>query len=147
MQQQDYGTVGLRNWDKKPVICLGGGPSLVPHKEKLWLLFQRYHVIACNDSYKHTFCPDAIITLDHSWVHENIKAIPWMWGDKVYAAVDPANPRIPCENLVYLKRTVRNGINDSSRLSEVPDTITNGLHQVTVPATSSNLFYRLSSGN
>jgi hypothetical protein len=51
-----------------------------------------------------------------------------MWGDRVYAAVDESNPRIPCPNLVYLKRTHRKGLNDSSSLSESPDTIRNGMN-------------------
>lgn len=133
---QQLGTVGKKNWGDRPVYIVGGGPTLKPFADKLWLLYQRGYVLAVNDSYKNCYFPDAIFSLDHTWLSKNVRddslngcvrKIPHMPGP-VFVAADEVNMRVECENLTYLHRSYRGYSSQRSFLSEDPGIITNGMN-------------------
>lgn len=126
--EQDYGTLGpkLIRWQDRPCYIVGGGPSLIPWQPELWDLHQKGNVICVNDSYKRVNSPDLIVSLDHRWNSENMDKI-WQMSAPVVIAVDESNPRLPSDNLTYLKRLHRSGINDNGKLSEDPTKAVNGM--------------------
>lgn len=132
MNQQPYGILDPKKWDDgRPCVVIGGGPSLIPWKQKLQYLFQKYWVIAVNDSCWHTYFPDIVCTLDHTWVARNLEKFKdgfKQFPGPVVAAVDAGNPRVPSENLTYLYRLRREETNNEARLSEDPKIIVNGMN-------------------
>jgi hypothetical protein len=130
--QQPLGVLDPKKWDDgRPCVVVGGGPSLIPWKQKLWNLYQKYWVVAVNDSCWNTYFPDAIVTLDHTWVAKNLEKFSdgfKQFPGPVIAAVDESNPRLPSENLTYLHRLHRSGLNDHARLSENPKELINGMN-------------------
>lgn len=124
---QQLGTVGKADWGNRPVYIVGGGPSLKPYSQKLWLLYQKGIILAVNDSHYHCYFPDAIFSLDQTWLEKNLDCIP-DFGGPVFVAADDGNPRVECSNLTYLYRKYRAGLSDKSFLSEDPGVITNGMN-------------------
>jgi hypothetical protein len=120
---QPFGTVGPADWGDKPCFIVGGGPSLLPFVSSLASIHLKGHVVAVNDCYLRC-SPDAIVTIDQTWLRERKAAIPGMPAP-VYAAVSDDNARPALGNIVYLKRgeSPRRTIH----LSTDPSTIANGL--------------------
>ena len=133
MEQQPFGVLDSKKWDDgRPCVVVGGGPSLIPWRQKLWYLYQKYWVIAVNDSYQYTFFPDIITTLDHAWTQKQFEKDPKngfkYFPGPVVAAVDAGNPRIPSENLTYLYRLRREETDNKAPFSEDPKKIVNGMN-------------------
>lgn len=99
------GNTGLKNWDDKPVVIVGGGSSLLQFKDKLQTLHQKYHVLAVNNSYQHCH-PEVIFSLDHQWLKNSFAFIPSMPAP-VFCAVADDHPMPSCKNLTYLWRRDR----------------------------------------
>lgn len=120
---EPFGSAGPADWGDRPCYVVGGGPSLLPFVHMLAPLHLRGHVVAVNDCFSKC-SPEAIVTIDQTWLRERRGAVPSMPAP-VYAAVEEDHTRQAVPNLVYLRRLrpARRGM----RLSTDPSTIANGL--------------------